>query len=182
MDDGGHSVGAPQPRVAGLVPAFLVGGLGSELPGAADRLGLEPHQLRPFADDSLQAELPRGRWRYWPSAGVAMWSGERPALLVSPGTRREPLALLPAMERLFEQRLVCAEMRLLSHEGWSGPLDGRVGLTQLARVEALGLSGWWSDDRGLGVRAEIFVDGAVWGESSLVAERLLLTAAGRTVV
>ncbi len=164
------------------MPAFLVCGLGCDLEVAAANLGLAPQMLRPFADQSLQAELPdpQGRWRYWPSTGMAMWSGGNAEAETAPiSLRRARIEVVPAMDLLLRAGFFCTEMSLLRSAGWSAPLDGRAGLCEMARREPLGVSGWWIDDRGDSARVEIFADGTIWGESALIAERWLLTIAGR---
>lgn len=172
------------PHVVGLVPAAVVGGLPNEIESASAALGLQPHQLVAHREGAFQADLdvPRGIWRYWPTAGAAIWIARSEPILppLPPGSSPEKIDLLRATTTLHEAGHWVAELSLRLDDGWGPPLRLRDALEVLTdpSVTVLGISGYWSDNDGA-ARVEIYEAGQVWADSPLRAERFLLVATGR---
>lgn len=170
-----------RPYWAGLTSARLMRGLGDDPVIAAQRLGLSERQLERKTSGFYRAQIscPAGEWSYWPRVGEAIWIGKGRGLAQVGDEEcvvRFPVA--EAMRRLDRAGMHCDEMRLLNHDGWSGPIDGRAGLYAIASTTYLGVSGYWTDDTGRTVRVELHEDGAVWLEGHAIVERWLLAAAG----
>lgn len=172
---------AAEELLRGLVPGLAALELPADPADAARALGIQPAAFVPMPDGALQAEFEfpeQSLWRIWPHRRTAIWIGSGHPTSRPPvrwAWRTPAVALPTALGELSRAGAWLQEARLLTPDGWTSLLPAAV-IPKLL-PDAGAVAGVWSLIDGRAVRAALFDDGRLWGETPQQTERWLLRVA-----
>jgi hypothetical protein len=167
------------------VPAGVLCGLPTDLGALTQELGVASSQFQHMRHGALQAELdvPAGIWRIWPELGLALWVGRNPKATMPfiSAPRRAAIDLHQALLRLHSSGLWLQEGRVVLDDGsLTGPLplETIVAALREQKERIAGIAGFWGDENGRALEAEIHRTGELRACHPAQALRWLLTAHG----
>jgi hypothetical protein len=168
-----------------LVLASILVNLPSDLVDVASLIGVRLAQLEPMRGGAFQAELdlPPGFWRVWPQHSIALWIGRAPDAAMPHIARphRNDLDLLSTLLRLHRAGMWLQEASLVFDDGsrtHSAPLEAIISTLRTHGGQIVGIAGFWGDESGRALQAEIYRSGEIRAGSPTTALRWLETAYG----